>query len=211
MKYIADILTLTRFVLAIMVFGLAVFDNHADIGTGFILIIIAELTDAFDGTFAARFPFPKNKAPKYRKYAAKYDMMADVLIAFVGMLFFTLRVNLVAGLTIMISYGVMAIVVDIVVYGKLLGHPDDATKTSLVRKDFSLAKKIIMARRAIYLILIGVVAIWMLFATNWELTLKIMITVIAALLSVFFWFFLAQRRKHISRDAVEIEEKLAKK
>ena len=209
MRYLADILTLSRFVLAVALLVMGA--SKVDAGAGFMVFVVAELTDAFDGTLATRYPFPKGKVPKYRKYAAKYDMLADVLTAFAAVMFLILRVNLVAGIIMLVSYGAVALVADLVVYGKLLGHPDDCARSSLMRRNFPLAKKIIMARRMVYLALIGVVAIWMLYTSNWWLIVKIVVTIVAVLVAVFLWFFLAQRRHHISRDAVEIEEKLTKK
>lgn len=138
-KYLADILTFSRFILAIILIILAIFGG--DIGAGFLIFVLAELTDAFDGTCAAKWPFPKNKVPKYRKYAAKYDMYADALTAMAVILFFTLRVNLTAGLIIFISFGLIALVIEAIVYGRLFGHPDDCTPNSLAKRNFKLAKK----------------------------------------------------------------------
>ena len=79
MKYLADILTLTRFILGIVLVGLAISNGTPE--AAFIVFLTAELTDTFDGTCARKWPFPKGKEPKYRKYAAKYDMVSDVLLA----------------------------------------------------------------------------------------------------------------------------------
>ena len=209
MRYLADILTFSRFILATIIIVFAFLPN-SDIGTAFLLFIIAELTDAFDGTLATKFPFPKDKTPKYRKYAAKYDMLADALTALAFALFFILRVNLVAGLIAVLGYGIFALIIDIIIYGRLLGHPDDCADNSLMKKNFPLAKKIILFRRMIYLALIATFATWALYASNWPLAVKITITVIAILVSLFLWFFLSQRRHNISRDAVDIEKKLTK-
>lgn len=211
MRYLADILTFSRLILAIVLLMIGVFDTGVDIGVGFVIFMIAELTDAFDGTLATRYPFPKSKMPKYRKYAAKYDMVADALLALAAMVFFTLRVNLVAGLIIAVSYVVAALIIDLVVYEKIFGHPDDCAPTSLMQRNFVLAKKIIMIRRAVYLLLMSAVAVWMLCASGWDLMAKIIIAVIAVIITIFLWFFLSERRHHISRDAVEIEKKLARK
>lgn len=208
MRYLADILTFSRFILATMLIIIAMFGDCVGVGTGFLLFVIAELTDAFDGTLASKYPFPKNKTPKYRKYAANYDMLADALTAFAAALFFTLRVNFIAGIIIILGYGIVALITEIVVYRRLFGHPDNCSPHSLARKNFPLAKKIIMARRGLYLILIAVVAAWLLYASDWTMTTKVIITTIAIMIAIFLWFFLAQRRHHISRDAVNIEEKL---
>ena len=209
-KYLADILTLIRFILATILIVLSIFDSRADIGAGFLLFTIAELTDAFDGTCAAKWPFPKNKTPKYRKYAAKYDMYADALTAVAVILFFTLRINLTAGLIITIGYGLIALIIEAIVYGRLFGHPDDCAPNSLMKHNFKLAKKIILARRMLYIALIALITFWLLYASSWPLAVKITITVVVLIVGIFLWVFLSQRRHNISRDAVHIEKKLSK-
>lgn len=206
--YLADLLTLIRFILSIVLIVLAF--TNGSIGAGLIVFLMGELTDAFDGTCATRWPFPKDKTPKYRKYAAKYDMWTDTLLALAMVLFFTLRVSFTAGLIMSITYIIFAIVVDLVVYGKLFGHPDDAKPNSLTHRNFPLAKKLILTRRNIYLAIMFTVSVWTLFASEWPLAAKIVITVIGCSVSLFLWFFLSQRRHHISRDAVSIENTLEK-
>ena len=210
-KYFADILTFTRFILATILLVLAIISNNADIGCGFLLFVIAELTDAFDGTCASRWPFPKNKAPWYRKYAAKYDMLADALTAVAVAAFFTFKVNFLAGAVITISYIIFSFIIEIIVYGRLFGHPDDFSKKSLMARNFNLSKKIILARRAVYIVLIGVIATWLLYASSWPISAKTIITIIAVAIAIFLWSFLSQRRHNISRDATTIEKKLSKK
>ena len=208
-KNLADLLTLTRFILAIVLIVLS-FTGGA-LSAGFLVFVLGELTDAFDGTCATRWPFPKNKTPWYRKYAAKYDMFTDELIIVAMLFFFIMRVNLTAGLVIGLGYGIVSTVIEFVVYGKIMGHPDDFKPGSLSAKNFPLAKKIILARRMIYLLLLATVAIWTLYASEWTLVTKIIITSVATLIAIFLWFFLAQRRHNISRDAVSIEQKLSRK
>lgn len=207
-KYLADILTLARFILATILLIMAIFDTNADIGAGLLIFAFAELTDAFDGTLSRKYPFPKGKAPKYRKYAVKYDMWADAFTAFAVALFFTLRVNVVAGLSIAGALAIVALVVELIVYGRIFGHPDDCTPHSLTKRNFPLAKKIVMARRKLYLVYIATIVIWMLYASAWSLATKIILTVLAVAVAIFLWFFLAERRQHISRDAVALEQKL---
>ena len=47
-KYFADMLTLMRFVLAVVLIFLGIFKGAAE--AGFVVFVLAELTDAFDGT-----------------------------------------------------------------------------------------------------------------------------------------------------------------
>ena len=177
----------------------------------FILFIVAEFTDAFDGTCARKWPFPKNKTPKYRKYAAKFDMFADVILCGAQVLYVINQVNRPVGLAIAIYYVISSIGGDLLVYGKVLGHPDDCTKNSLMKKNFPLAKKIILTRRYLYALCLGLVNIIILFATSWPLPVKISLFIFGCLIYLFVWFFLRQRRHNISRDAVDIEKKLSKK
>lgn len=211
-KYLADLLTFTRIILAIILIVVAIIGNGPDYyAIAFSLFVLGELTDAFDGTCAMRWPFPKNKTPKYRKYAAVYDMFADALLAGGLALFFINQIDLVVGLVVGIIYLVVATAIDFIVYGKLLGHPDTCTKNSLMRKNFNLAKKIILTRRNIYLALIFVATTAILYYSSWPLAVKITITVVAVVICIALWLFLAQRRHNISRDAVDIERKLSKK
>lgn len=212
-KYLADILTFTRIILAIILIAIAVIPNESkDLNCiAFSLFVLGELTDAFDGTCATKWPFPKGKAPKYRKYAAVYDIVADILLAGGLALFFLNKINLALGLTVGIVYSVIAIALDFIIYGKFLGHPDTATKNSLMHKNFDLAKTIVLTRRNIYLALIFAATTVTLYDSSWPLEVKITITVIAVAICIALWIFLAQRRHNISRDAVDIEKKLSKK
>ena len=208
MKYLADLLTLSRFILSIILLVLAFVGCPAE--NAFIIFLTAELTDTFDGTCARKWPFPKNKTPKYRKYAALYDMVSDVLLAAAQVLFLTLQVNLIAGLIIIFFYTIVCGVIELVIYGKFFGHPDNCTPNSLTKKNFPLAKKIILSRRYLYTICLGIANAFILFATSWPNPVKYGLFIFGCSIFVFIWFFLRQRRKNISRDAVDLEKKLFK-
>ena len=209
MRYLADLLTFARFILALVLIGLAIAHSSAD--NAFIVFLVAELTDTFDGTCARKWPFPKGKEPKYRKYAAYYDMASDVLLAAAQVLFVLLAVNFWAGVVITLFYVVICGGIELVVYGKFLGHPDNCTKNSLAKRNFPLAKKIIMARRFAYALCLGVTNVLILFATSWPMPVKIVLFIFGCSIYVFIWFFLRQRRENISRDAVKLEKQMGKK
>lgn len=209
MKYLADILTLSRFLLALTIWLLALVGGPVEVVL--FLFLIAELTDAFDGTCSRKWPFKKGEEPAYRKYAAKYDMITDALLWFTMVFYAAYRINLLIGGLVFLITVIICLIVELIIYGKLFGHPDDCKKNSLCKKNFPLAKKIILARRFFYLLTIVFIAIWMLVVSKFSLCAKIIILSICLLVGIFLWFFLKQRRKNISRDAVDIEKKLEKK
>lgn len=209
MRYLADLLTFIRLILATTLFVLCFTGGTPEVA--FIIFLIAELTDTFDGTCARKWPFPKGKVPKYRKYAALYDMVSDVLLAAAQVLFCTLRVNWIVGLTVIVYYLFVCGILEFIIYGKIFGHPDNCTKNSLTQRNFPLAKKLILARRYLYTICLGVVNAFILFATSWPDPVKYGLFIFGCSIFVFIWFFLRQRRKNVSRDAVEIERKLSQK
>lgn len=208
MRYLADLLTSSRLILALVLLVISFTGGTPE--AAFIIFLTAEFTDAFDGTCARKWPFPKDKTPKYRKYAAQFDMVSDILLTFAHVLFMTLRINLVLGIIIISYYLLSSVLGDLLVYGKILGHPDNCTKNSLTKRNFPLAKKIILTRRYIYTLCLGVVNAVILFATNWPNPVKIGLFIFGCSIFVFIWFFLRQRRQNISRDAVDIEKKLSK-
>lgn len=205
MRYLADILTGSRFVLALILLVLAFVGSPAE--NAFIIFLVAELTDTFDGTCARKWPFPKNKTPKYRKYAAQFDMASDVLLAAAQTLFLLLQVDIVAGMVV-VGFYALCMVMELVLYGKFLGHPDNCTPNSLAKRNFVLAKKIVLVRRYAYTICLGVVNAIILFATSWSEPVKYGLFAFGCSIFVFIWFFLRQRRKNVSRDVVELEKKM---
>ena len=208
MRYLADLLTLSRFILACVLLVLAFVGSPAE--NAFIIFLVAEFTDVFDGTCARKWPFPKNKTPKYRKYAAKFDMVSGVLLAAAQVLFCTLQVNWVAGLVVLVFYVVVCGILEFILYGKRFGHPDNCTKNSLTRRNFPLAKTIILARRYLYVFCLGVINAFILFATSWPDSVKYGLFIFGCSIFIFVFFFLRQRRENVSRDAVELEQQLTK-
>ena len=209
LKYLADILTFSRILLSlgIIIYGCL----GGSIGVGFLLFILAELTDSFDGTCSRKWPFPKGKEPKYRRYAVKYDMIADALLWFAAVLFFTLRISTLVGLIIMFGVALICLVVELIIYGRLFGHPNNCSPKSLCARNFALAKKIVMIRRWFYLFTIVFVAASMLIKADWPATVKIIALAIGIVIGLFLFIFLKERREHISRDAVDLEQKMLKK
>ena len=65
-------------------------------------------------------------------------------------------------------------------------------------------------RRYLYVLCLVIVSILILLVTDWSDIIKYSVLTIGCLLIVLGWFFLKQRRQNMSRDAVELEEKMTK-
>ena len=205
-KYLADILTFSRIAAALFLIVWGIMGGNVDVFI--VTFALAELTDSFDGYCSRRWPF--KTPPAYRKYAVAFDITADMLLWFAAILFFTLRIDLVVGLSVMLGTALITGVIEIIVYRRFFGHPDNFAKGSLCDRNFPLAKRIVMARRWLYLATIALVIVWALFVTSWPMVVKYVLYGVCVLVAVFLWFFLKTRRKNISRDAIELEEKLKK-
>ncbi len=197
-SYLADILTFTRFILA--GFLLYFLITHGSPECVLIIFCIGELTDAFDGTCAKKWPFSKGKEPKYRRFAEQYDMIADILLlGFMG-LYIVIWINLwlVAWMAIVI---VASFIIEMICYGRPFGHPNFCTKNSLFKKNQKLAEKILLLRRKLtYLPSIAVAILMLLFATSWPNEVKFSLIDVMIVVGIFLWFFLATRRKNVARD-----------
>ena len=197
-SYLADILTFTRFILA--GFLLYFLITHAAPECVLIVFCIGELTDAFDGTCAKKWPFPKGKEPKYRRFAEQYDMIADILLlGFMG-LYIVIYINLWL-LAWMIFVIVGSFILEMICYGRPLGHPNFCTKNSLYKKNQKLAERILLLRRKLtYLPSIILATLILLFATTWPDVVKYSLLGGMAAVGVFLWFFLKARRTKVARD-----------
>lgn len=197
-SYLADILTLIRIFLAVFLLVIVILGMKAE--WALIVFAIGELTDAFDGTCSKKWPFPKGREPKYRKYAEKYDIFADVFLMSMMALYVVVRVNPWMWL-VLIVVAVICTIIELVAYHRFMGHPDDCSPKSLYAKNPEFTEKLLLARRKLlYLPSIALAIVLTLFATSWPIEAKWIILGVAAAEGIFLWFFLRARRKKVARD-----------
>ena len=197
-SYLADTLTLIRVFLAIFLLIIVILGMKAE--WALIVFAIGELTDAFDGTCSKKWPFPKGKEPKYRKYAEKYDIFADVFLISMVALYVVVRVNPWLWL-VLIVVAIICTVIELIAYHRFMGHPDDCSPKSLYAKNPEFTEKLLLARRKLlYLPSIALAIVLTLFATSWPIEAKWIILGVTAAEGIFLWFFLRARRKKVARD-----------
>ena len=197
-SYFADILTFIRFVLAGFLLYFLIVGGKPE--CVLIAFCLGELTDAFDGTCAKKWPFPKGKEPKYRRFAEQYDMIADVLLlGFMG-LYIVIWINI--WMILMLVFVIIAsFVIEMICYGRPFGHPNFCTKKSLYRKNQKLAERILLLRRKLtYLPSITIATLILLFATAWSDVVKYSLLGGMVAVGIFLWFFLKARRTKVARD-----------
>ena len=197
-SYFADILTLTRFLLAVFLMVLIIVDGKPE--WALIVFSLGELTDAFDGACSKKWPFEKGKEPKYRKHAEKYDIFTDLLLLSMMALYVVIRVNVWMWFMIGIVV-VFCTVIELIAYHRIMGHPNDCSPKSLYAKNPEFTEKLLLFRRKIaYIPSIITGIILALLATSWSWPVRGIILGVAAVIGIFLWFFLRTRRKKVARD-----------
>ena len=155
MYYLADVLTLLRVVGTAAILGLAGFGNAADTLTVLVLFVLSELTDAFDGMAARRWPYPQDgKRRWWRTYAEEIDQVADLALGGAATLFVGL--HLAPGLALAIAVGVVGFALPVQVWRqyRIRRIPYEECDPLRVR--------VILARRWLYLVALAALILCML-------------------------------------------------
>ena len=155
MYYLADVLTLLRVVGTAAILGLAGFGNAADTLTVLVLFALSELTDAFDGMAARRWPYPQDgKRRWWRTYAEEIDQIADLALGGAATLFVGL--HLAPGLALAIAVGVVGFALPVQVWRqyRIRRIPYEECDPLRVR--------VILARRWLYLVALAALILCML-------------------------------------------------
>ena len=155
MYYLADVLTLLRVVGTAAILGLAGFGNAADTLTVLVLFVLSELTDAFDGMAARRWPYPQDgKRRWWRTYAEEIDQIADLALGGAATLFVGL--HLAPGLALAIAVGVVGFALPVQVWRqyRIRRIPYEECDPLRVR--------VILARRWLYLVALAALILCML-------------------------------------------------
>ena len=187
--YIADLLVLARFILAVLLGFVAFFPafglgEQSMIGVGLTFFIVGELTDAFDGPAARRWHYPQDG--KYRWWRENdmnviLDKIADICLIVTMMIFVFMRVSFVLTVCLVGIAAPFALSVEFYLRPRL-------SVTNPV-----LCNRILMLRRYLYVLglcLVGMVTLWM---TDWPRIARLTITVLALIIAPFMVAFKRDR------------------
>ena len=155
MYYLADVLTLLRVVGTAAILGLAGFGDAADTLTVLVLFALSELTDAFDGMAARRWPYPQDgKRRWWRTYAEEIDQIADLALGGAATLFVGL--HLAPGLALAIAVGAVGFALPVQIWRqyRIRRIPYEECDPLRVR--------VILARRWLYLVALAALILCML-------------------------------------------------
>ena len=162
MHYLADVLTALRFVGAVAILCLC---GVGPEGAAAVLavFVIAELTDAFDGECARRWPYPMDgKRRWWRVQAETLDQVADLALAAAVLLFVGLHLQPVLAVTILIVTVIVAVPVQVWRNQRIRRIPNE--------DDDPLRVRVVLARRVLYLAGISALVLALLIAVlgdNW--------------------------------------------
>lgn len=198
--FLADVLTLLRIICAILILT-GIFCKYPP---GIILFLFAfgEITDAFDGICARKWPYPGG-GQKYfwRRHIKIIEPATDISLGSAAILYIIVRINPTAGACLLALALAIGFFIQIWAYGGVFRKIATAKDTSLFKKNPKLAKKIVLLRRNVFYVgAIAVIVLTLLWATNISQTAKILLTTIAALIGIFIWIIKYDRRIEVETN-----------
>lgn len=195
--FLADVLTFLRVICAILI----LVGCFLGFSSGVILFLFAfgELTDAFDGICARKWPYPnEGRGYFWRRYIKIIEPTTDISLGLATLLFITMRVSLVAGIVLILIAMVIGFSVQIIAYGGVFKKIATATRNSLFRKNPRAATRIVLFRRnVLYVGAIAVIVLTLLWDTEVEQTAKILLTMVAVMIGIVIWVIKVDRRTEV--------------
>lgn len=179
--YLADVLTATQVVLAVILAVMTVVE--VDAGYAMIVFVLGELCDAFDGICARRWPYPEDgKRRWWRVHAEALDQISDIMLGVAGLAYITFCVHFKLGATLSIVTILIGAGVQAWVY------------SSLYKQNPKLALKVVLIRRLGYVAAVVWLALIMLWTSSFHQTTKIVLTGLGLILCAILWVVKEDRR-----------------
>ena len=166
--FIADALTFGKIVPAVFLIIATVFDWDPLIALG--LFAFGELLDALDGMAAVHWPHPEwTERLWFRKNIKLVESGLDMVLGIAALIYVIVRVDAVFGIIVLGLALVIGTVLDLVIYGRILGSEKQFKRGSIMDQNPSMAKTLVSARFVAYLVALAGVMFRLFFAaiTGW--------------------------------------------
>ena len=142
--FIADWLTAAKLVPAVV---LLVFVTELPIWGAFVCFALGELLDALDGIAAKTWPHPKHTDGLwFRRHIKQLESGLDMLLGIAALVFLSARVSWILGAVMLFVAVLVGTVGETVLYGKILGTPQNCKPHALFARNVLLARKIVGLR-----------------------------------------------------------------
>ena len=201
-------LTFLRLVGAIAIFFMALLKAPV-LGT-LVIFGVSEITDALDGPFARKFPYPfdgkfrwwRDKfKPHDGRQAVTNDQAIDLMLGIAVLVYVIVNIDQKIGLA-MISVAILGgVITQMFCYGGIIRYTDTASPTSLWAKHRKIAKVILLLRRVIYLAIIITTILMMLFALELDFEWNVIFVMIGSVIGLTLLIVDFERLSEVKADA----------
>ena len=175
--FIADWLTAAKLLPAVALF---IFVDKMPIWCAFGCFAVGELLDALDGIAAKAWPHPEwTDELWFRKHIKQVESGLDMLLGIAALVFMIVRVSATLGFAMLVAAVLVGASGEILLYGKILGSAKDYKDYALFARKPLLARKIVGLRLLLYLAMVGVVAMVLLWSSEFALFVKAVTTCVA--------------------------------
>ena len=196
--HLADALTWTRLFCALaLLFGS--FTARFSATDAFLLFAFGELTDAFDGICARKWPYPIDGTYRWwRAYIKLIEPLFDIALGLSALLYIAIRLDQSLGLSLLVGSISVGLLIQIAAYGGVFHTVASARDWGLLRRHPAFAHSLLLFRRDIlYSGIIAYVLIYLLWRATLSPEWKIGLTLIGAYTGANIWDLKSDRRSEI--------------
>lgn len=174
--HLADLLTLLEVILAGALLWMAITDRP--VVWALRTFVVGEMCDALDGPCARHWHYPKDgKYRWWRVYNSEIDQISDILLAVTCGIYLIWRVNWLIGVLLLGGIGCFCLLVQCHLYYY------NPAANQFQMHSFPYADWLILFRRHVYVLGgIGGAVLALVWYAEWQLWLKVSITVLAPII-----------------------------
>ena len=174
--FIADALTFGKVIPAVVLVFATIFGWDPLVALG--LFAFGELLDALDGMAAVHWPHPEwTEGLWFRRNIKLVESGLDMVLGISALIYIIARVDFVFGTVVLGAALFVGTVLDLVIYGRILGSEKQFKKDSMMDRSPGVAKTLVAIRFVVYLVALAGVMLKLFFAaiTGWLLRIVLLL------------------------------------